>query len=190
MSHCWYKLNIDVKNCFLENYKFPTPSGRYGVWHPRAHEVFNQRWIQYVKSLGLSIYTVMIFYRDSYAHTELAHVDIAKCDPFTLTNFAINWCYGGAGSEMMWYNTPNEKKAITYTAANTPYMAWDIPELTEIERTHLGEEVTLVRTGLPHAIRMDKEPRWVFSARCSIPDNLEWEQVVGLMREKNLIVER
>ena len=69
-------------------------------------------------------------------------------------------------------------------------MAWDIPELTEIERTHLGEEVTLVRTGLPHAIRMDKEPRWVFSARCSIPDNLEWEQVVGLMREKNLIVER
>ena len=100
MSHCWYKLNIDVKNCFLENYKFPTPPGRYGVWHPRAYKVFNQQWIQYVKSLGLSIYTVMIFYRDSYAHTELAHVDIAKCDPFTLTNFAINWW-------VLFFSTPN-----------------------------------------------------------------------------------
>jgi hypothetical protein len=190
MSHCWYKLKISVKDCFLPGYKFPTPTGRYGVWHPKATEVFNNQWLQYVKSIGIPVYSAMIFYRDSYAHTAQAHVDIGKPDPFVLTNFAINWCYGGEGSEMVWYETPTKKKEISYTAANTPYMAWDIPDLKEIERTHLGEEVSLVRTGVPHAIKMEKEPRWVFSARCSIPDNIEWERALEILREKDLLIER
>ena len=190
MSHCWYKLNIDVKNCFLENYKVPTPLGRYGVWHPLAHEVFNRRWIQYVKSLGLPIYSVMIFYRDSYAHTVQAHVDIGKAEPLTLTNFAINWCYGGADSNMVWYKMPSKDNPITYTAANTPYMSWDIHTLEEMERVHLDETVSLVRTGVPHSIEMGREPRWVFSARCSLIDNLGWEEVVKLLKEKNLLIGR
>lgn len=189
-NHCWYNLRINVDNCFLDNYKFPTPHGRYGVWHPRAETVFNRTWLTYMKKIGLPIYSTMIFYRGPYAHTAQAHVDIGKTDPLTFTNFAINWCYGGSESKMVWYKMPPEDTPITYTGAKTPYMSWDIPTLEEVERTHLSETVSLVRTGVPHSIEMGQEPRWVFSARCSLVDNFEWDDIVELLRKKNLLIER
>lgn len=191
MDYCWYNLNINIKNCFNPTFKFPTVTGRYGVWHVNAINVFNTEWLTYMKSLGLPIYSVMIFYRDSYAHTAQAHIDIGKVEPFEVTNFGINWCYGGDQSQMVWYKTPtNIVDKVQHTLAHTPYAAWDIPSLSEIERVHLGEEVSIVRTGIPHSITMGEEPRWAFSARCSLVDNLEWEDVLQVLRNKNLLIER
>ena len=188
--HCWYNLNIDIKNCFLDGYKFPVPTRRYGIWHPLARDVFKHEWLEYLSSLGLPIYSVMIFYRGPWASTAEAHVDVGKAEPFCLTNFGINWCYGGKNSEMVWYETPTEPKSVTYTAANTPYMSWDIDTLKEIERVHLSDEVSIVRTGIPHSIKMGAEPRWAFSARCSLLDNMSWDDARAVLQKKNLIIER
>jgi len=189
-NKCWYNLKIDISNCFLEGYKLPEPVGKYGIWHPLAKDVFNPQWLRYTRSIGLPIYSVMIFYRGPYAHTAQAHVDVGKAEPFCLTNFGINWCYGGEGSEMAWYETPIEPKPVSYTEAKTPYMSWDADKLKEIERTHIGNEVSIVRTGIPHSIKMDKDPRWAISARCSLLDNYNWETVIEELRKKNLLIER
>lgn len=189
-DHCWYNLSINVKNCFLKDFKFPAITGRYGVWHLNAKNVFNAEWLMYMKSIGLPIASVMIFYRDSYAHTAQAHIDISKVEPFAVTNFGINWCYGGDNSEMIWYRTPAEGYKVQHTKAYTPYAAWDRSSLTEIERVHLGEQVSIVRTGIPHSIIMGEDPRWAFSARCSLLDNLEWEDILQILQDKNLIIER
>jgi hypothetical protein len=189
-NHCWYKLNLDIKNCFLDGYKFPIPSGRFGIWSPLAQDVCNPKWLKHLKSLGLPAYSFMIFYRASYASTTQAHIDIAPTTPLSLTNFAINWCYGGEDSEMVWYEMPKNKTKVSYTEAKTPYMSWDIPSLKEIERHHIGEEVTIVKTGIPHAINMGGDPRWCFSMRLSFLENMKWNEAIKILKEKNLLIER
>lgn len=189
---CWYDLRIDVTGCFLPTFKFPTPVGNYGIWHPQASEVFHPQWLKYMSKLGVPLYTVMIFYRGPFSGTEHAHVDVAKADPFSLTPWGINWVYGGKNSSMVWYEQQEIKtEDINYTAAKTPYVYWYVNNLKEIERKELTQgKVTLVRTDFPHSIEMDLEPRWCFSARTSIPDEEKWENITKIFRNKNLLIER
>lgn len=189
-NYCWYNLKIDITNCFLEGYKLPEPRGQYGIWHPLAKDIFTPQWIEYMESIGFSILSAMIFYRGPYLDFTNAHVDISNAEPLRLSNFGINWCYGGENSEMVWYETPTEPKNLSYTAANTPYMSWQLSELKEIERTHIGNEVSIVRTGIPHYIKMGTDPRWAISARCSKLESADWETVIEELRKKNLLIER
>jgi len=188
----WYKLNIDTTDCFLPNYTFPTPTGLYGVWHPKASEVFNRQWLIYLLRLGIPLYTVMIFYRGPGASTAHAHVDVAKPDPLKFTPWGINWVFGGKDSKMTWYEPQTvTKEDISYTAAKTPYIHWPIKNLKEIDNLELTEKNTyLVRTDIPHSIKMSSDPRWCFSARLSIPDSINWESTVNMLKSKNLLVER
>jgi hypothetical protein len=188
-KHCWYNLKIDITNCFLEGFKLPKPEGQSGIWHPLAKDIFTPQWIEYMESIGFFICSVVIFYRGSN-YTSQAHVDIIKAEPLSFSDFGINWCYGGKNSEMVWYETPLEPKSVSYTNANTPYMSWNINELKEIERTHIGNEVSIVRTGIPHSIKMDADPRWAISARCFKSENPNWETAIEDLRKKNLLIER
>lgn len=183
----WYKLNLDVSNCFGKNPKLPTPVGQFGIWSPLATKICHPDWLNYLQSLGLTPYSFMVFYRGPWASTADAHIDIATADPWELTHFAINWCIGGSGSEMIWYEMPKTTTQVHYTNAKTPYMAWNTSTLKEIGRHHIGEEVTLVRTDIPHAIKMGPEPRWCFSMRLTTLENVEWDRAVDILKEKNLL---
>lgn len=188
-NNCYYKLNIDINRCFRNDFKFPTPSGNYGVWHPKAADVFNYNWLKYMEKIGVPLYTVMIFYRGPFSGTQHAHVDIGKEDPFELTPWGINWVFGGKGSSMVWYDLPNDgKMEINYTQAKTPYIYWYTNQLKEIERLELTEgTVALVNTALPHSIEMKEDPRWCFSVRTSIPDNQSWDEITEIFNKKNII---
>jgi hypothetical protein len=193
-NFCYYRLKIDSSNLLNPKWKLPSPKGLYGIWSPRAEEVFSTTWLDFMKSIGIPIYNAMIFYRGPGASTKEAHVDISKTDPLVLTNYGINWCLGGTDSSMSWYETPNDGKIrdedVIWTAAKTPYIKWQYEEVNEIERANIGRELTLVKTGIPHAVHMGKEPRWCISARSSSLDNLVWEEITELLRSKNLLVER
>jgi hypothetical protein len=93
---------------------------------------------------------------------------------------------------MVWYRPPNELRDedVIWTRAKTPYIAMRYDQVTEIERCHVGSEVTLVKTDLPHAILMGDEHRWCISARTSFLDNHQWDRILELLRSKNLLVER
>lgn len=191
---CYFELDIDVSDALKSDWKTYCTTfditGKYGIWQPSSEQIFKKSWLDYMRSIGLPIYNAMIFYRGPYAHTADAHIDISDI-PFRIHNFGINWCVGGKNSEMVWYELPeNPEEKIAYTRANTPYVAWPKKTLKEIERYHIGEKVTLVKTGLPHAIVMDQEPRWCFSARSAIPNDLPWDKVTDLLRSKKLLVER
>lgn len=187
---CWYKLKIDTTNCFREGYKSPKPTRNFGIWSPLATDVCSPMWLDYLKSLGLTAYCFMIFYRGPYAGTVQAHIDIAPTTPLTLTHFAINWCYGGEGSEMVWYEMPTHKTEVLYTEAKTPYMSWDTPSLKEIERHYIANEATIVNTSIPHAITMGRNPRWCFSMRLTALENVKWDEAISILKEKNILLER
>lgn len=189
-KHCWYNLKIDISNCFLEGFKLPEPSGEWGIWPMYAKDIFSQQWLEYMESIGFLVDGANVFYKGPYTDLTHAHIDIRGVEPLCLSTFGINWCYGGKNSEMVWYETPLAQKSVSYTDANTPYLSWNINELKEIERTHIGNEVTIVRTSIPHGIKTDAYPRWAVSARCFKFESAEWETVIEELRKKNLLIER
>lgn len=191
---CYYRLKIGTGSALNPSWKFPTPTGLYGIWNPPAEEIFRPAWLEFMKSIGIPIYNAMVFYRGPGASTKEVHLDISKTDPLVLTNYGINWCLGGKDSSMMWYETPGDGRVreedVIWTAAKTPYITWKYEEVKEIERATIDQELTLVKTDIPHAIKMGKEPRWCISARSSSIDSLEWDEIIELFRSKNLLVER
>ena len=189
-KHCWYNLKIDTTDCFLEGYKLPEPKKGYGIWSIHTKDIFSPQWLEYTESIGVFISSAMIFHKGSFTNFPDAHIDIRSVDPLCLSTFGINWCYGGKNSEMVWYETPIEPKNVSYTPANTAFLSWNINELKEIERRHIGNEVSLVRTDIPHSINMDADPRWAISARCREWEGNEWETIIEELRKKNLLIER
>jgi hypothetical protein len=191
-NNCYYRLTLDVSNAIREDYVFPTPTHDYGIWNPPAEKIFRKEWMEYMQSIGVPLYNAMLFYRAPGASTKETHVDISKTNPLRLTNYGINWCIGGRDSEMVWYRPPKELRDedVIWTRAKTPYIAMKYDQVTEIERCHVGSEVTLVKTDLPHAVLMGDEPRWCISARTSWLDNYPWDGILELLRSKNLLVER
>lgn len=188
---CWYELNIDVTDCFKDDYEFPTPRGPSEIWHVQAGDIFKIQWLKHVNSLGLPIDSALIFYRSPYFSAKEAHIDIRRTDPLVLSNFGINWCRGGKDSQMSWYDMPeNDNTPLFYTPANTAYKIWERSQLNFIESKSIGERATLVRTGIPHSIEMGSEPRWSISARVDIYDECDWDTMVDLMRKQDLLIER
>ena len=186
----WYKLNLDVSNCFSKNPNLPTHKEQFKIWNFLVTEICHPNWLNYLKSLGLTPCSVLIFYGDAWKSDTMrnAHIDIATVDPYELHHFAINWCIGGAGSEMIWYEMPKTIPQVHYSSAKTPYIPCNTFSLKEIERHHIGEEATLVRTDIPHFIKMGPEPRWCFSLRLSPLENFEWDQAVHMFKERNLLL--
>lgn len=189
-KHCWYNLKINTTNCFLEGYQLPEPNGGHGIWSLRAQDLFRPQWLEYMKSIGVFISSAMIFYKGPYTNFPYAHIDIRSVEPLRLSTFGINWCFGGKNSEMVWYEAPTAPKDVSYTQANTPFLSWNINELKEIERTHIGNEASLVRTDVPHCIDMHTDPRWSISARCVEWEGNDWETIIEELRKKNLLIER
>ena len=188
---CWYSVNIDVSNALRKDYVFPTPTGAYGIWQPPALTIFSKEWLDYTASVGLSVVNAMLFYRGPHASTKDAHIDITTAKPLSITNFAINWCIGGKGSTMAWYEPkPVTNEDMQYTMAGTAYVTWPIASLKEIERVSIESQLTLVKTGIPHSIFMQEDPRWTISARTLLKDNKPWDEIVKHLRSKNLLVER
>jgi hypothetical protein len=194
-NHCWYKLNLNVKNALRPSWKFPRHNGKYGIWHYEAVEMFDIGWLYDTHDKGISLINAMLFFRGPGYNNNTAHMDLAenKKNGLQVWNFGINWCIGGRDSEMVWYNTPtdfNLHKDVPYTAAKTPFISWPINELTEIERHNIGNTVTLVNTGIPHTVNMNNDPRWCISVRGFFRDNITWDEIVSEMRTNKLLIER
>jgi hypothetical protein len=195
-SH-YYRLNIDTSNALRSNWKSLcegyTPDIEEGVWKVSPRDLFNQSWIESINSLGLYTWNSMIFYRGANSNFDpgIAHIDVVTNIPFSVCSFAINWCIGGEGSNIVWYNVPYDNEAgIMDSPAGSTHMSWIIDDrLVKVNSCHIGNQATLINTSIPHSIEMKGDPRWCFSVRTHLSNKLVWTEVVELMRSKNLLIE-
>ena len=190
-NRCWYTLKVDTSNALSPHWSWPVPTHPFHqCWIYPAKDIFNPDWIEYTKSLGLTLRNSMVFYKNNCVSSSWAHVDTYTSDPSIFANFGLNWVIGGAGSKMIWYKLPKEIPTVKWTETNTPYITWPTSELTVVEEHEITNNLTLVRTGIPHDVYNVKiEPRWCISARLEIPTGTSWEYIVDYMRSKNLLVE-
>lgn len=188
---CYYQLKIDITDALNPRWRFPVPTGNYGIWTPPAPFIFSSKWLEYTSDLGLNFHHALLFYRGSNMTSKEAHVDTHPAGQGYVKS-ALNWVIGGDESEMHWYDMPSPEAATVVKDPKTkvPYTTFQFKDLTLIESTKIKNEVTLVRTDLPHSITMGTSPRWCISARVDIPDDIPWEEIVEQMRSKNLLVER
>ena len=191
LNRCWYRINIDVTNA-LQKKKFPfynPKENKVLIWRFKSHEIFDPTWLHYIRSIGLLVSGVMVFYRPAGSSSDLyAHID--KYSDKTLVSSALNWVIDGRDSEMVWYKTPTDvsTKSFKLTMANTKYVNWPITELVEIDRKKIESELTLVRVDVPHAIKMGDGPRLCISVRLINSYTLRWNSVVDLMKSKGLLI--
>ena len=186
---CYYRLKIETANSLNPEWSFPTPTGDYGIWSVESTTMFTPEWLNYVSNLGLNIKHALVFYRAPFTTSKVAHVDTHIKD-LKKVNFAINWVVGGKESSMHWYTLPTEEGVFKDVDSSSPYLTYKFDEIKYIESCRIQDQVTLVRTNLPHAITMGSDPRWCISARTHISEDIPWDEVANLFRSKNLLVER
>ena len=189
---CYYRLNLITEGAFNPNWKWPVPTSDYGIWDPYATDIFNSDWLKYTKRLGIDFYRALVFYRGPNTTSKEAHVD-TRNESFIYVNSAINWVFGGENSTMHWYKMPENPDAantVKDPKTQVPYTTFQFKDLEQIDSCQIKNEVTLVKTCVPHSITMGLEPRWCISARVAKPNDLSWDNVVNKMRSNKLLVER
>ena len=190
-EHCYYKVNIDISNALNPNWRMPLPTGNYGIWAPRARDIFSQDWLDYTASLGLHFGHALLFYRGPNTTSKEAHVDTAA-DSKSFIGFALNWVIGGRNSHMNWFKMPGLEAAtaVKDTTSKVPYTTFQFKDLEYVESCSIFDDITLVRTDIPHSITMGNEKRWCISARMIKGFDMPWHSAVQYFRTKNLLVER
>ncbi len=189
----WHNLNIDqaefkidVKDYLLsdpyrtgEHSSFDIKKG--GVWTLSSDTIFSQKWLEHVENTYSIIPGhVQIFYKKAGVQHNVAHVDMSSTG--TAHGGAINWIVDPDDSEMIWYRYPDMKPTGGINNnINDQSIEWPTEKLTEIERAHIGQTPTLVRTDVPHSIKMGKIDRWAVSFR--ILTALSWHAHVTVLEQ-------
>ena len=186
-NNCWYKLKISVENALKPDWKLPTTEEPLLTWQYQATDMFNTNWISTMRDIGLEPISGLVFYRNYTGLETCAHIDGNGADRKPV--FALNWVIGGANSTLIWYKLPDYDASPRFTKIQTPYQAWLRKDLEEIDRVHIGSHLTLVRIDKPHAVEMGTEPRWCISVRTKLPEPSSWEEILEILREKQLLIE-
>lgn len=150
----------------------------FHMWMNPSADIFNQEWIEYVKTklppeLELRDFT-MFFYREGTIQFN-AHIDVAPYDPPMICIFALNFTLiPDDPTEMVWYKRVNGEpfdptKMSTYS--NVP-----ISDMEEVSRHIIGEKfVSLTNTCEYHDVDNKGLPRWCISLRTNMPYS-SWEE--------------
>ena len=177
-------LAIDLKDYILSD---PYRSGEHasynadtgGVWTLDSNMLFSKEWLEYLEN-DFSIFPghVQLFYKNKNAQHSVAHVDVSSTG--TLHGGAINWTLDLDDAEMVWYETPDyEHTGKVKTTINDQSKEWPISGLKELDRCHVGQKATLVRTDVPHTVDMGNTDRWAVSFR--ILTALTWQTHVTVL---------
>lgn len=133
---------------------------------------------------GLEIEKSIIFYRsvDAEPHIDLKEKSSAS---YIQPNYGINIEFFGSGT-MAWYNLPEiQEKNIVKTIAGTPFIRFKESELEIIDYLHNVRQPVLVRTDIPHSVKMVKGPRLIVSIRfreINQSDACPWEQILKILK--------
>jgi hypothetical protein len=189
-EHCWYNLNLDVTGALRSDFILNEPPWTI-KYSKIATDFFTDEWIKYVNSVGISIVSVMIFYRSPNDGIGEAHSDIYfdSCGTMGYRSVAINWAIGGGDSAMEWYKQPEHLGKLKHTLAKTQCLSWSTDNLVKIDQVTIGKSTpTLVRVDLPHRVVIGSEPRIGISIRPMDQNN--WKKATHYLKFKKILIER
>ena len=188
-NHCWYNLDIDVAHALKNEWRWQSTGHSNNMRKYTADEIFATAWLDTMSAINMPITGSLVHHKPKMFSSQEAHVDTYK--GIGGADFGINWVIGGRDSEMIWYDLPHQvySGAGKATPAGTPYVAWPIVGLKEIDRCVIGSQAVLVRVDRPHAIVVGDEDRLSISARTNMKF-MNWHGIVKYLQKKNLLIMR
>ncbi len=114
------------------------------------------------KTLGFYVFHSELFYTPTNA-TRTIHIDgDVGTEPYDKI-YKINWIYGGADSEMIWYETDKGYKPTkNLTSVGTYALAFDPSRCKSIYSMKI-KNCAIIEAGRPHTVINYNEPRWAIS---------------------------
>jgi hypothetical protein len=181
-NKCWYTLDIEVVDAINPKWTWPKLSTWTNIVED-PKKVFTDKWIDQMIEKGLPPRDdCMLFFSPKYMMPVLfSHTDT---NPVTSTGAiaGFNFVVGADPADMVWFDLDNlaSKKTVLYTESQQPYEIFPVDFNLEIDRRRIGNQLTLVRTDIPHWIggalpnRRFHTDRWSVSYR-TCADNNHWK---------------
>jgi hypothetical protein len=188
----WHVLNVDVTGAINKEFDFNeliTDAPTY-LLRPYTGETLQQlfapEWLAYMAELGILPDSATIFYRSPFFVEPNAHIDLFQ-NPIRPAAYALNWVVNtDDDSEMIWFDTPDttgEYMLYDPSEIGSGNMSWPMTEFANkpIYRRTLGTKLTLLTTGWPHNVIVNKTPRWCISLRYSTRTfNIQsWDEAIA-----------
>jgi hypothetical protein len=185
----WYIVDIDISNAIRKDFDFKKikflNNGLVHYHHQNEStisEVFETRWLEQMKLLGVEIQNAEMFYREPNALYPWVHVDAPGHN--NKYSLALNWCVGPDDGEMVWYNPAGAN--INCIEDSPGSYAWPMKDMVETHRHVIGAKCTMIQIDRPHSIIMHDLPRYCVSVRTKQKFD-HWNQAVDKM--KSFIIE-
>ena len=122
-------------------------------------EDINQEFTDFLSDIGLEIFYPRYFHSGP-THTYNLHVDVSTVPG---NRFArLNWIFGGAGSEMVWYKPEGSSISFRTNSHGERIKIFDPAKCKELCRQHL-KGPNLVNVGIVHTLVGGTEQRHCYS---------------------------
>jgi hypothetical protein len=201
VSKPWRRLNINntnainttinLKELSLAEFVKKRQQGTWTYDSTSIEEILNASWLQYMTTIGLNVVGALLLYKEPNCNQKSAHID--KLDSNELQySVAINWAIGTDDGEMIWYKKPTIIPD-RYDNLDGPYChdfpQWAVGKLEEEDRKCIGNTPTLIRTDIPHNIKLSAHSRWAISVRFNFTNHLpaniyySWDDVIARMQD-------
>lgn len=173
----WYHLKLSTIGAITpkgaEFFSNIVKANRFYITELRDIDFFSLEWLNNLSSgVHNEVTSAMIFFRPADFQVSSAHIDlntnmIKQTGKIVSISAAINLIYEGNHNdgEMIWYEPPINTPAVQWTEAGTAFVDFDLETLTESSRCCIGNNLTLVRTDIPHNVIMGSTPRLSISLR-------------------------
>jgi hypothetical protein len=194
----WHLLNLDIHNAINPEFEFndiisTLPDRGHGVWRFEGDDLlkmFTKDWLDYMFENNLELCTALVFYRLPKTNSNYAHIDIIAGQE-NCSTIAINWVLTDTDdSDFVWYDLPDSeptgvaRSTLDYTDTYK-YNSWHISKLSEITRRTIGNNPTVIRVDIPHALHIGNNARMCISIRCNPKITVSsWEEIVDYIRPK------
>ena len=136
----------------------------------------NDQILSWFKTLNLTIVSVEIFYNPPGGSLPI-HLDY-NGDDF----IRLNWIFGGAGNQMIWYSPkPGTSPNMYPTVVGTTMIKFSEEDCNELHRQEVIGFPSMIRVGVPHTMINGNNPRWAISITPMLNGRkLTWQQGLKL----------
>ncbi len=154
----------------VADYELPHLDSPYGQLTVPL-ELLHSDLVHTFSQIGLQLRSSYLFVTKPFHMTPNIHIDGSRYSDLC----AVNWVFGGRGSQMQWFEWSPEARPETLESRTHSTPALLIPPewCIEVESTSIVEP-TLVRVGVPHrVINQTPETRWCLTVRFKNAYNFE-----------------
>lgn len=185
MNNYYFKLNLDISNAFNNNWEQPFKNYHFFVEKYDEHEdwlkIFTTEFIEQLSDI-LPISRLMVFNKPFWWKNEDAHIDSGVL-------FALNIIKTkdtSLLSKMEWFEALVEDRQENFNRVNTSYIGFKPDEIKLVFSDNVDKFVSIVRTDIPHRIKIGAGDRTCFSFRFK-NDLSSWPDVYKFFNDLNLI---